>query len=520
MRLTLLSTVSALVLFGLALSPAHAAFEFVSPQATKASAPAPDMVEEAAPVVNNSPVIEGMDLPAPMAASETPVLPAAMPSPQNGEPMPLMMPKSGSSAVKLTPIAHDSDALVVENRAPVPAGPTPIRTTPMQVPAEFQWTQQEPSGDDQGAVVQGFGRDVPLVLALQQIVPPNYRYSFDPGIDPGLRVKWTGGQPWKNVIMELARSHNMNVDIVSNVVAFRKNGYNDAPVAPMPMTSPVVASATELPPIIDAPMPVVSTPVLPVDMPAEAPAKLTPVISEPARTARPAAKSQDDMRNTLTAARQEATFDPLLGLDKPARTEVKDKKILTADSETSAMMAPVSQDIVMQPLMPELAAPKPMPAPVAPAAPRIAAPVNDFMPAPVLPPVNAAHNDVTPMPMVPNASVGMNDMPPVDAYAVVGSPIRKADMATAMSWEARKGQTLRQALTAWSEYAGVSLVWSSEYDYPLQTDVRIDANYTDAVKTLLAGFSKAQPRPLGRLFNNSQSGAQAVLIVETQRLTN
>ena len=94
------------------------------------------------------------------------------------------------------------------------------------------------------------------------------------------------------------------------------------------------------------------------------------------------------------------------------------------------------------------------------------------------------------------------------------------DYMAVQEWQAQKDETLRHALTEWSQRVGVSLVWSSEYDYPLQTDLRIKAAYPDAVRTLLAGFSKAQPRPLGRLFKNAQVGAAPVLIIETQRLTN
>jgi len=119
---------------------------------------------------------------------------------------------------------------------------------------------------------------------------------------------------------------------------------------------------------------------------------------------------------------------------------------------------------------------------------------------------------------IDNSPVASNDLA---APGMMSSelPNIQADMTTSREWSALKNQTLRQTLTAWAEQAGTSLVWSSEYDYPLQTDVRIQAGYADAVRTLLDGFSKAQPRPIGRLFKNDKVGAQPVLIIETQRLT-
>jgi hypothetical protein len=125
---------------------------------------------------------------------------------------------------------------------------------------------------------------------------------------------------------------------------------------------------------------------------------------------------------------------------------------------------------------------------------------------------------------VDNPPVTSNDLPSInnaaDSTPAGVSPMPQSDLTTSKDWEGRKGETLRQTLTNWSEQAGVSLVWSSEYDFPLQTDIRIQAAYADGVRTLLAGFSKAQPRPIGRLFKNDKVGAQPVLIIETQRLTN
>jgi len=481
MRLTLLSTVSSVVLFGLlsALpSQAFAAFEFVSQApASEAAAPAG---ETTMPPVSNTPVIESTNLPAP-AAMPAPVDTApAMPSPKQGDPMPLMPPKATAmpkpvAAVKggpipLTPVSHDSDALTIESRASAPVAMP--AAAPMAMPSDI--------ASDDNQIVQGFGRDVPLALALQQIVPTNYRYSFDPGINPGTRVSWTGGQPWKNVISDLAQSNNMNVDIVSNVVAFRPVNSVAVPLSPAP-----IADAA---PIADVPA-----------LPPEEPQPMTAVISKPSASV---VKSKTEMRNSLKSAQQEAAFDPMMdGNGKPAHTSVKDKAILTADSETTTS----AQDVALQPLMPEAnAAPLP---PVAPAPAPMPAPKPVIEPAPV-------------MPAVPNPTVTAADMSGTVATGIPTGTTRASDLSTPMSWEAHKGQTLRQTLTEWTDQAGVSLVWSSEYDYPLETDVRIDAGFADATRTLLAGFTKAQPRPLGRLFNNKQVGGQAVLMVETQRLTN
>jgi hypothetical protein len=85
-------------------------------------------------------------------------------------------------------------------------------------------------------------------------------------------------------------------------------------------------------------------------------------------------------------------------------------------------------------------------------------------------------------------------------------------------WMAQSGESLKTTLEAWSNIAGVDLFWSSDYDYPLSSDVSVGGEFSEAVEMLLAGFSLAQPKPIGRLHPNLPNGP-AVLILETQQVT-
>ena len=44
-------------------------------------------------------------------------------------------------------------------------------------------------------VVTGFGQDLPLIIALRQIVPAEYQFAFADGIDLSTPVSWEGGRP-------------------------------------------------------------------------------------------------------------------------------------------------------------------------------------------------------------------------------------------------------------------------------------------------------------------------------------
>lgn len=590
MRPGILSSVSLIVLLAMP-TLAHAGFEFVAPSASNAApasaSPVSDFVEsiqaspEKAPGGLQGAAIqdEALDMAAPIkpvesARADIPLAPIAVP---------------------LTPVVKNSDALMIES-APVSSAKTPVSTNAMPAPIGLPTRFTDSGKMNEGGNIQGFGRGVPLAIALQQIVPPSYRYSFEPPINPSMRISWSGGKAWKAVIADIARSNDMNVDIASNVVSFSRHKPMDMiaastmesgsantvqgvplrPVAGQPMANDIpVDLATDLPAPVampepaSAPMPIAAPQAAPViadatpqAAPLPAPSDINDLIydgpsssaksygSQPSMAARaPAPVASASMPPVMPApampapvmgerqalasisdaplepvpavnapapasaetAPKSAFFDNLMDQGTPANKAVKEKAILTADSAAPAAAKPM-----------DILDPKPL---LAPADPKPSAqsprPVGTASIAP-LPPI-MGNNPTSIAKQIDNSPVAANDLPsPMEiasAPVISELPGIKPDLTASQEWSAMKNQTLRQTLTAWSEQIGASLVWSSEYDYPLQTDVRIQASYADAVRTLLDGFSKAEPRPIGRLFKNDKVGAQPVLIVETQRLT-
>lgn len=59
----------------------------------------------------------------------------------------------------------------------------------------------------------GFGRDLPLALALSQVVPPNYAYSFAEDDSAGMTVSWEGGKPWDQVLDDMLSSQGLMATI-------------------------------------------------------------------------------------------------------------------------------------------------------------------------------------------------------------------------------------------------------------------------------------------------------------------
>ncbi|NTU76209.1 MAG: hypothetical protein HGA90_00075 [Alphaproteobacteria bacterium] len=59
---------------------------------------------------------------------------------------------------------------------------------------------------DQGAPVQGFANNVPLAVALRQVLPPSYSFSAGQDVNMGTLVSWRGGQTWRSTMQDMLRS--------------------------------------------------------------------------------------------------------------------------------------------------------------------------------------------------------------------------------------------------------------------------------------------------------------------------
>ncbi len=49
-------------------------------------------------------------------------------------------------------------------------------------------------------IVLGFAKNVPLAVALRQILPPGYGFSIDSSVDMGVLVSFQGGKPWRDTL--------------------------------------------------------------------------------------------------------------------------------------------------------------------------------------------------------------------------------------------------------------------------------------------------------------------------------
>jgi len=64
----------------------------------------------------------------------------------------------------------------------------------------------------------GFGRELPMALALSQVIPSEFTHSFAKDIDTGVTVSWEGGKPWDQVLNDMLRPKNLTAVIQNKQV--------------------------------------------------------------------------------------------------------------------------------------------------------------------------------------------------------------------------------------------------------------------------------------------------------------
>ncbi len=158
-----------------------------------------------------------LETPAPMAEKvmaepmmetpETLKMPPRMPTDTK-----VIMPDDApSSALTISSFPEQQDLAVTKDeplfatRPQASQGQRPWSVPPSEAPGTYE-------------IVQGFGSDVPLALALRQIVPANFAFSFGENVNPGYRVSWTGGKPWNEVVQGMIQEFNYALRVRGKMV--------------------------------------------------------------------------------------------------------------------------------------------------------------------------------------------------------------------------------------------------------------------------------------------------------------
>lgn len=468
-------------LLAIGATPVHAGFEWQAPsRAAPAPGPIPsspasqDMMMEQAPAYPPPPVM-------PLPMDTQPVQPlhrgpqsqmqnqgglVINPYPNAGTAAPKPMQDNLADAImresgKLRPVPNAAAQLLQAHEAKMAA------LSPVMRPPQYE-------------VVQGFGREIPLAIALSQVVPAEYTYAFDASVNAGESVSWQGGQPWDQVLANMLMPSGLGADIVDGNVRITQGGGVSA-------AQPVAASFTPPSAMAQAPRgpddmmvePAFSSAPDPDPISASAPSYQTEysdgVMVSRSSDLQAKKLERPTMPARLSRIQGEEIFEG--GLSKPHSPAANEAAPLPDTSlEVSATSAPV-------PVMPD-------------AAPIEVEPVEPFT-------VSRSSEDIA--------------TPRWDAPETLSMVNASHSYKQRRTWRAVRGDSLREILMEWAQQAGVDLTWNSKYDYPLEASLRIKGTFEEAVKGVLEGLQDARPRPVGRLHPNLPDGP-AALIIETQQV--
>lgn len=132
----------------------------------------------------------------------------------------------------ITPIPGGEGAPIAEMQRPSMPAPAPIfaaRRSPvtpdapapmpvLAVPSQAAPMAQNNTGFGEAV---GFGRDLPLALALSQVIPAEYSYAFGQNVNVGTTVSWQGGKPWNQVLDEMLAAAGMRAVIQNGQVTIQ-----------------------------------------------------------------------------------------------------------------------------------------------------------------------------------------------------------------------------------------------------------------------------------------------------------
>lgn len=320
---------------------------------------------------------------------------------------------------------------------------------------------------DGADVVSGFGSDLPLVIALQQVVPVGYQYSFASGVNPGVSVSWDGGKVWQQVLTDMLAAQSLGYKINNNTVVI---GHYASPTVTTAPTRVLLSTTPEAPAYVPN-----KADQLPEDLVAPAATTSAPVLdTTPATT------------TTLPAPSDEPVY---IRREKPSSLLKKSsaEDVVKTNETVAAVEA----------------------APVAVAA-------TETVVATYETPASKWIEPTTPVSLSAAIEPAASSATAVEAAPVAVPAIPVAGITTGQ-WHAAKGDTLRDALKKWSDTAGVELYWSIDYDFRLDGDVDYSGNYDEAVTKALDRFASARPQPYGQLHQSSEG--PRVLVVKSYDLT-
>lgn len=405
-----------------------------------------------------------------------------------------LVPASPSAAVDSAELAP-----VVAVEAETPAPSHAVESTSVTAPSTY-------------ADAMGFGSEIPLAMALGQIVPPGFVYSFGENVNPGTLVSWNGGKPWDQVLLDALSSHELTATINGNSVLIKKAGAHPAeetaaqPAAPVArMTDP------EAPVVRDAQSAAALESAEQADRAVMAP---TAVTGEGTAEKYPRrAPRKNFIESIFGPADKPDAYDHQVEVENnappPLEATQSESAPVSKTAGTPDDVAVEEMSAVSEPTALESDSMAPVAASYEPAATTSPIPHRQSS----LPPISRAepHDVSYVQERAYDNNTDLTVPPPVASYAtkVKASVL---DPFEVRLWKADSQANLKDVLTSWAGNANVDVIWDSSYDYKLPGSISLQGTFPEAVTKILALYGNSEPRPQGRLHPNLPKGPSVLLI--------
>ena len=404
----------------------------------------------------------------------------------------------------------------------------------------------------------GFGTDMPLAIALGQVVPSNYAYSFAPGINPGAKVSWNGGKPWVDVIEEMLAPLNLTAVIRGNAVHVTAapntlgalDLENEPSIEVSALLDEFTAEDQEEQPDFDAETLLEEANMQDKDAPsrrshiqdpgkfeaAQQPDTVThierltgtletePTEIETAAVETPQKKKLEISPHPLASSPLIEAEKPLEPQESPAPVSAsthsahEDKNTNSANlyaSYNRAPPPPAIEDIDVSSLLTQKDTQDPA---------IQAQPVQDVSMEPLekeqTAPLMASTEPSTYRPAI-DASAKPVQSPTIiepqkiseskkEALLAGGAPI---SVSKIRFWEAKQGESLKKTLSAWSTKANTTLVWNASEDYIIKSNILVSDTFQNAIQKIYQRVLEDPEGPYLELISEGGSAAPSRLVI-------
>jgi len=127
---------------------------------------------------------------------------------------------------------------IIEGAHVLPAPPVAPTAPIAAKPLKMQETVSHPAAPEPEQVVRGFADNVPLSVALRQVLPQEVGFSVAQDVSLGTLVSWKGGSPWRQVMKEMLLPAGLSIKEQGQLVH----------VVRATETSPALTSTLSVPP--------------------------------------------------------------------------------------------------------------------------------------------------------------------------------------------------------------------------------------------------------------------------------